>query len=249
MVIKNVELNENSLTRVKKAIYGDPTGKIQSFAIISADNHQAKKMPSRENKKWRERMKGIFGKELKDVKDNEWLDSVDKALRDSHYQYIQATGQYGSAERSFIIVNIPLSSAKEISDLFKQESFIWGKYNEKNGKVDVYFYRTETYSGSESYTEFDKATGIDLKSKDFDNFTQRNGFKFSFHFPTFEELIPCNNPKAFEESMEEDRSAKSKLLCRAIAYGGQNSNKQDLSESSESFSIKKALEQLKNIWD
>ena len=46
--MKLVKLDENSLTRVKKSIYGDPMGKIQTFAIISADNHYAKKMTSRE---------------------------------------------------------------------------------------------------------------------------------------------------------------------------------------------------------
>lgn len=61
---KELEANESKLTHIKKAIYGDKTGKIKTFAIISADNPMGESVNSIENNISRKRMKGYLGRGL-----------------------------------------------------------------------------------------------------------------------------------------------------------------------------------------
>lgn len=201
---------------VEKEIYGDPEGKVRTFAIISTDNPFGESNSLGDNLTERKKMKKLLGRDPKGLDDEEWTDIVKRTLESDHYQYTQVVGQFGVPEHSFFIYNIPLVDTKVISNLFKQQSFIWGRKTEKG--VDVFYYETMTYSGPESYVEKDKSLGIDLKENEIDNFTRKNGFKFSFRFPSFEGYDPCPDPVSFEESMNERYTPKTRMLFRGKAY-------------------------------
>ena len=111
---KEIEATEGRLTHIKKAIYGDKTGKIKTFAIISPNNPMGESARPEENSASRKRTNGHLGKGWGKEKFKSTLDA-------GRYQYILQEGKYGDREQSFFIFNISLNSAKSLSVIFAQE--------------------------------------------------------------------------------------------------------------------------------
>lgn len=101
--------------------------------------------------------KGYLGRGLGKEKFKSTLDA-------GRYQYILQEGQYGNREQSFFIFNIGLNSAKRLSALFLQESFIWGEQTES--EVKIYYYETSKLeykkSGKIDYKLISSSKGINL---------------------------------------------------------------------------------------
>lgn len=99
------DLNESSkFIKVMKYLTGQKDdGK--GIAIFTSQN-PGKELTSKENKK-------IFN-ELKDL------------LKKKRYTYFEQIGVYGGFEKSIVVIDISKQDAKYFSDMYKQDSFIWG---------------------------------------------------------------------------------------------------------------------------
>ena len=210
-----LEAEESSSSKIKKAIYGDPEGKIRTFAIISADNppiYFRDKVES-SNKERRKDLEEILASP---EKRDQILSGL---LGEGKYQYIKQRGQYGSSERSYFIINLSLSAAKYLAGRVFQESFIFGAKTDNQVIID--YYETDGRSYPQiHYDKKDTATGIDLKAAADDFYSKRGEFKYSFHFPSFEEveIIPCKDKVVFESSMAEGNSLRSQWVARNKIY-------------------------------
>lgn len=194
---KELEATEGSLTRVKRAIYGDSKGRIRTFAIISPDNPMGKKATPQENNKAR--------KEFKDT------------LRAGYYQYTPIKGQYNDPEQSYFIFNISFKGAEYLAKTFKQESFIFGQ--QLNNESKIFYYQTDRDSyekeGKIDYNQSCLSKGVNLMDTAKDMFSKKNGFKYSFDFDFDNmEFLPSSNQQAFEQSLDDRYSGKSQYYAR-----------------------------------
>ena len=104
-LITNRELEENSSTRVKSALF-NRGGKIKTFAILTAENPMGEPTSAQEN--------------------NVRMGKLRADLKMLGLQYIKVTGSYGTIEHSLMIVNIPYADAETLAGNYMQESFIFG---------------------------------------------------------------------------------------------------------------------------
>lgn len=96
--IEAFALNENSNTRVKKPLFGDITGKISTFALLTVENPLGKQMSAEENNK-RTKMLKSYCKKL-------------------GIQYIPITGSFGNIEHSFMLINLAQKDAEFLAKKF-----------------------------------------------------------------------------------------------------------------------------------
>ena len=178
---KELEAAEGRLTHIKKAIYGDKTGKIKTFAIISPDNPKEK---------------------------------IKSTLDAGRYQYILQEGKYGNKGQNFFIFNISLNSAKSLSTIFAQESFIFGE--QTSSGVKVYYYETskDEYkkSGKTDYKLITSSSGVDVLDTASNFYSKVKGFKYSFDFDF--ETTPSSDIEALESSVDDRYTGKSQYYSR-----------------------------------
>ena len=122
--------------KLKGALFGDPTGKIKTFSIVSPenplgwDNADDEEIKERFRKwqdnpnEWNKLSKQKLTKDYLQMRVDK---TGEKCLRLGGFNYIPIKGSYGSKERSYIIFNIPLADAKQIASDFGQESFFYGE--------------------------------------------------------------------------------------------------------------------------
>lgn len=216
MKIKLLNENSNRYRKMNKGLFGDPSGKIRTFAIISPENPLGWKNSTEEEfrKKFNQWLDnpGRYNKDAKRTLTTDELlhvikDSGDKAIGYSGAQYTPLLGSYGSEERSYMIFNIPLVDAKKIARNYGQESFFYGKVYP--GYSHIAYYETDdackTYHLVEvSDTVSDEDTATDYFS--------RFGRKWRINMKTFgDNVSPIENEKEFEESFDE----KSTFMGRA----------------------------------
>lgn len=191
---------ENKATRLKRALYGDATGKIKTFAILTAENPSAKQYSAEENNKRTERLKQLF--------------------KQSGIQYISIQGFYGRKEHSFICFNLTLDEAKRLCYLNYdapldewQESFFYGKVNEDGVEISYYHLNNDKYELVETSDKVDNAN-------DFDNFFSRyHEFKFSIWMKVFnEDLLPIYNEQDLDRALEEGGNGIDRIYHRKKAY-------------------------------
>lgn len=204
---KELEATEGRLTHIKKAIYGDKTGKIKTFAIISPDNPMGESARPEENNVSRKRMKNYLGKGF-------GKDKFKSTLDVGRYQYILQEGKFGNKEQSFFIFNISLNSAKSLSTHFSQESFIFGE--QTSSGVKVYYYETskDEYekTGKIDYKLITSSSGVNLLDTASDFYSKVKGFKYSFDFAF--ETIPSSDLEALESSVDDRYTGKSQYYSR-----------------------------------
>ena len=170
-------INENSNTQINKALFGDYTGKIKTFAIMSPCNPMGNRLTKKQNEELIHRFKSI--------------------LKDGNIHYTQVTGYYGNREESFILYNCAFFEIRRLCGwrCFDQESFIFG-FNSDNGVRIQYWERPN--SGNTDFRLADTATGIKTIGDFEDYFTKHKGMKFSIDFPTFKESLD-NQPDIINE--------------------------------------------------
>lgn len=120
-----INFNENTSGKVKKSLFGDITGKIRTFAIISPERAQSTVDTDSKVDPSTLKFKDTFGRGSFNKKQR--ITSFKNSMKYASLQYFPVTGKYGSKEQSYIIINIPLKLAERLADDFDQESFFFGE--------------------------------------------------------------------------------------------------------------------------
>ena len=195
---------ENKSTRVKRALYGDATGKIKTFAILTAENPGAKEYSAEENNKRTERLKTLF--------------------KHAGIQYIQIQGFYERKEHSFICFNLTLNEAKRFCYLNYdapidewQESFFFGEVSPDGTEISYYKLSDREYKLVEKSKRIDNA-------KDFDNYFSRyHDFKFSIWMKVFnEDLLLIYSEEDLDKALQDGGNGIDRIYHRKRAYRSNN---------------------------
>ena len=194
MKIDNMNENSNRFRRMKRALFGDDTGKIKTFAILTPENPNATRAPSEENQK-----------AVKEFK---------RALGIMSLNYTPIRGSYGEKENSFIVFNCALSDAKTLARSYQQESFFWGKTTEDGSKIGYY----ATTNGGVTYDLVEISETITLED-DATDFFSKFGIKFRINMREFGDDVPeVEHDSDFEESLNENRTTMARAAYRRKAY-------------------------------
>lgn len=185
-------LDENSSTQVKKAIFGDYTGKIKTFCTMTPENPQGEYVGAETN--------------------NKLLAKFKDYLKSANIKYTKIGGKFGSEEHSFMLYNISLSDAINLSTMFNQQSFIFGKSSVEDG-VDVSYYEWD----GNTYKVIDTVKNV-TNASHFDDFYSRHGnFKYQFPF-NFDESWDDVNMEYLDRCCDESLTPKSRTNYRAKFY-------------------------------
>ena len=217
MIVK--KLNEsNNYRRVQQSLWGDPTGKIRTFAIVSPENPLAWKNATDEEiiaryKKWLDNPKEYNLKSSKELKADLIQKSVerngDKAVRYSGCNFAKIKGKYGSIERSLMIFNVTKEDVETFARSYGQESFFFANVYPDHAHIAYY----ETTNVCKTY-KLKEVTDIVTK-EDGDDFFSKYGFKFRINMTIFgDDITPIQNNGEFEESFNEHSTFMSRAMHR-----------------------------------
>lgn len=231
----NLKENSNRYRRVKRALFGDPTGKIKTFAIIAVENPLGWKDSTEEEfkrqyAKWTQVPQKYNKERLDKIKSTEILHKIENngntVMKYGGYNYVQIKGKFdNNYEKSFIIFNIPLVDAKAIARGYGQLSFWWGKVSSnENEPSSIGYY--ETNNACVTYKLVEVSNTI-VSMDDADDMFSKYGFKFKINLNYFgDEVKEPSNAKEFEESLEEEHSTfMGRAIHRRRAYKDSNKNK------------------------
>ena len=198
MKVSKLEENSNRFRRLRRALFGDETGKIKTFAILSPENP--------------------MGIEANPEDNQRSMDELKKALRIAGLVYTPIRGSYGNKENSFAIFNCSLADAKKLAGTYRQESFFWGRTStDSNSKIG--YYKTENEGVTYSLVEISDVITYEDEATDF---FSKFGIKFRINMREFGDDVPyIENNGEFEESLNENRTFMSRATHRRRAYGGE----------------------------
>ena len=204
-LVKYNELNENSSTRVKSALFGDVTGKIKTWAIITPENP--------------------LGKEATPQENNKRIDNFKYALKKLNLTYTRIEGRYGgNNEHSFMVFNLRLRDAIYLAKTYQQESFFFGKTkspegDSRNTASEISYY--ETVDGGKTYSEVETSSDIETVNDAQDFFSRHGDFQFNINMKIFGEGLPdIVDENSFLESFNESLTSRSSSVKRWHAYNG-----------------------------
>lgn len=204
-LVKYNELNENSNTRVKGALFGDASGKIKTWAILTPENPLGKLLTPQEN--------------------NKRLKSFKSALKKLNLTYTPIEGSYGGdKEHSFIVFNLRLKDATYLASTYQQESFFYGKTKSPVGDrrdtaAEITYY--ETSDGGDTYSEIETSRDIETLNDAEDFFSRHGDFQFKINMKIFGEGFPdIVDEDSFLESFNESLTSRSASVKRWHAYNG-----------------------------
>lgn len=192
-------LKENSSTRLKKALFGDVTGKISTFALLTAENPLGKEISAEENNKRTKRLK-VYCKKL-------------------GIQYVPVEGSFGNIKHSLMLFNLAQKDAEFLAKSFDQLSFFFGKTanvigtEDRNTSSTIAYYATD--DSGKTYVLKEKSDRIEDK-KDAEDFFSRHGdFKFSINMDIFnEEFVPIKDERSIDDSL----TVKGRAIYRGMKY-------------------------------
>lgn len=226
----SLEENSNKYRRVKKSLFGDPSGKIKTFAIISPENPLNWENSSEDEfkanyAKWVTDKKRYNREALSKMKVSELLHKIQLGGRDTlrygGFTYVPLKGLYKDSENSFLILNLPLKDARIIARDYGQESFFWGKVSSEKATPSTIGYYVA--SGPECNYVLQEVSNTIYDQADADDYFSKFGLKFRIGLKTFGDIIPeVVDVKAFEESFEESRTFTSRALKRRAAVKKNN---------------------------
>ena len=190
-----LRIYENPNSRVKQALFGDSSGKIRTFAVLSAENPMGMKNSASENNKNTAELKS--------------------KLKELGVQYVPIEGKYGNIEHSFMLFNIAREDAQYLAEWFEQESFFFGI----NGSPATLIYYETSESDPSKYRKVEESKNITNESDADDFFSRHGDFKFKFDLDYFKESVKVIaskiiNEDALEKSIQEDRTMKSRFIHR-----------------------------------
>ena len=208
---KSISQKYKDMKQVQKFIMGDLKN-VKTAVIMSPQNPLGLKGTNRDNR--------LAKKDL------------EKYLKDGYYAFHKILGKYGQYEESYIIFNISLEDAKEINLKYVQDTFIFVE-NTNPMKWSVYKYRSEPephyeFNGSYEGNITDERSATDFFSK------LGKRFKFSIPFGdevwesieiaalkinTVLEVTLLEDPNMLENTMDDNRTGRSKFFNRLFIYG------------------------------
>lgn len=196
-----INLDENSSTRFKSALFGDVTGKIRTFAILTPENPMMQSSSAEDNNKRTKQFKEL--------------------LKQGSIQYIKIEGEYGNKERSYMLLNIPCSEASSIASRFQQQAFFWGKVNKDSNSIIEYWEVKDPNAKKLEYKLTERNDKI-ASSRDFiDYFSRHGNFKFRFDMDVFSESLneikPIQREEELEHSLNENTSAMNRYYSRVLS--------------------------------
>ena len=210
MKINIINENSNKYRRLKRALFGDDTGKIKTFCVISVENPLGWKNSSEEEFKkkylqWTNNRKQYNQKSIENIKSTVLLHKIketgDAALKYSGANYVPLKGRYGNSENSFIIFNITLADSKVIARDYGQESFFFGKVN-PNENATIGYYETKNACITYELVEVNNKIA---DMTDAEDFFSKFGFKYQFLFKSFGAAVePVMDNDEFEDSLNEN---------------------------------------------
>ena len=107
-----------------------------------------------------------------------------------------------------------MNSAKSLSAIFAQESFIFGEQTLSG--VKVYYYETskDEYkeSGKTDYKLITSSSGVNVLDTASDFYSKVKGFKYSFDFDF--DTTPSSDVEALESSVDDRYTGKSQYYSR-----------------------------------
>jgi hypothetical protein len=188
-------IQENPNSKVKQALFGDSSGKIRTFAVLSAENPMGMKNSASENNK--------NTRELK------------QKLKELGIQYVPIEGKYGNIEHSFMLFNITKEDAQYLAEWFEQESYFYGI----NTSPATLIYFETNADNPEHYRKVEVNNKISNESDADDFFSRHGDFKFKFDLDYFKESIfkiseSILNESELEYSLQENRTMKSRFIHR-----------------------------------
>ena len=190
-----LKINENPNTRAKRALFGDNTGKIKNFAILSPENPMGKKLSYNEN---RERIKAFRN------------DLNKRAI-----QFTRITGSYGNKEHSFMLFNLNYAEAEELAAKYEQESFFYG-INAIPSKISYY----QTFDDCKTYRLIETSDKINNMKDAKDYFSRIGDLQFSINMKVFESISNTILDESERDiAMEDNRTTFSRMIHRKIANG------------------------------
>ena len=222
-------LESKGFINTKRALWGDPSGKIKTFAIISPENpygffgsdeyknaqSEYENNPSKYNKEKLNQLK----KELTDKARK----TGETGLRMGGFNYIPIRGQYKDSEHSLLIFNIPYVDAEGIARDYGQESFFYGEVSTRGSIISYY----ETSNNCKTYKLIEKSDVVSDET-DAEDYFSKFGVKFRINMRQFgDEVKPIYRYDDFNESMNENRTFLSRARCRKRCYVPYETNEDD----------------------
>lgn len=177
--------NGNRYRRVKRVLFGDHTGRIRTFAIISADNPI-----------------GMFSEDeqTKLSKADAIKRDGNKALGYGGFDYVKIKGKYIDHNLTYIIFNLTQQDAECVARCFGQESYFFGRVSiDPNIEPSTIAYY-KTTNGCKSYRliEITRTVTDETEAQDF---FSKYGLKFRINLQEFGYAVtPVKNQVMFEET-------------------------------------------------
>jgi len=214
MIIKNIkkqlnneiEANESKrFIKSQRALFGDPSGKIRTFAIISPDSPVGI-FGQEEWAKINQAERTSYNKEnIKELQ--QWLSRVnairkdgDKAMGYGGFDYVKIKGSYGNKETSYLIFNLTLEDAKIVAKSYGQESFFYGIVSKTPNTTPSQIAYYKTNDNCQTYELVEISNTISGKNQATDFFS-KFGVKFRINMQEFgDNVTPIKNTGAFESS-------------------------------------------------
>lgn len=219
----SLEENSNRYRKLKRSLFGDPSGKIKTFAIISPENPLGWEDSTEEEfkaqfQKWTQDPRKYNAEKLKQMKVTELLHVIqvtgEAALKYGGFNYVPLKGHYGDLEHSFLILNLSLEDAKVIARSYGQISFFFGEVSTQESLI--YYYKTSNACVTYKLIEASKTVTYEDEAEDF---FSKFGLKFRINMREFGDQVPeIINQKSFEESFDDFRGFTGRAAKRRDAF-------------------------------
>ena len=220
--------NSNKYRRVKNALFGDKSGKIKSFAILSVENPLGYKYSTDEEfqKKFNlwSQNKSKYNRDMtttvkKDFLKRQIEQTGEDTMKYGSFSYVQIKGMYDYHEKSFIVFNISYADAEAIARNYGQESFFFGKTSftsDGTPKSNIAYYKTDNCCQTYKLVEI---TDTVVTLADAQNYFSKYGVQWRIAMGEFgDDVTPIENDGAFQESLDEDRPFMSRASHRRASY-------------------------------
>ncbi len=205
---KELEATESRrFIKSQRALFGDPSGRIRTFAIISPDNpvgifgeeewnkiSQAERIAfNREN---REELQQKLSKAKAIKRDG------DKAMGYGGFDYVKIKGNYGINETSYLIFNLTTEDAIVVARSYGQESFFFGivSKNPSTEPSQIAYYKTTNKCKTYKLIEISNTISDESEAE---QFFSKFGVKFRINLQEFgDKVTPVKNDGRFKDSFE-----------------------------------------------
>lgn len=146
-------------------------------------------------------------------------------LESGAIQYAAIEGNGEKSEHSFMLFNIPLSTASSLAKTYQQESFFFGQTKKEadgdsgnTASITAGFYRTD--DGGKTYTLVEESGGI-AGLEDLNEFFSGNGaFGYRLTMDIFESAKEIKDMEALEMSLDEKYCGRYQMRYRAYSTNG-----------------------------